>query len=171
MPTHQLGLVVGGGKLDVLLFFPRRRGIKGEWPLTSSLVGRNGGVAGSTIARSHRIVVRSHFLLSQFLRQVEVFFGNELVGLGHRPQAGHLENVFSTKIWGLARLEGGYEGPIAFGRWYQVKDWSVGGFVVANRLAELASLPTQNALVPIILHPCFALVSHCLRFLRPMLGR
>jgi hypothetical protein len=32
MPTHELGLVVNGGKVDMLVFLKFRIHIKGEWP-------------------------------------------------------------------------------------------------------------------------------------------
>jgi hypothetical protein len=36
MPSHQLGLIVGGGKLEFLVFLKRRRGVKGEGAAASN---------------------------------------------------------------------------------------------------------------------------------------
>ncbi len=38
MPAHQLGLIVGGGKLDVFFFSPGGVGVKGESHPTSSIL-------------------------------------------------------------------------------------------------------------------------------------
>jgi hypothetical protein len=35
MPLHQLGLIVGGGKLEILVFLKGRRGIEDEGALVS----------------------------------------------------------------------------------------------------------------------------------------
>ncbi len=48
LPLHQLGLIVGGGKLELLFFLKGRRGVKGEGTLASGawmrlVVGRPRG--------------------------------------------------------------------------------------------------------------------------------
>jgi hypothetical protein len=80
-----------------------------------------------------------------------------------------MQDVFSAKIGSLASLKGGHEGSVALGGGRGVENWCVGGAVMRNGLAKFAPPPTQHTFFPIILHPCLALVSHCLRLLRPML--
>jgi hypothetical protein len=133
MPAHQLGLIIGGGELDVFFFSPGGVRVKGESPPMSSVLWWEGGINGrrwvGAIARFYRVVVHSNLLLSWLSRQVNVFLRDEFLGLWQLLQARYLQDMFSTKVWSLASLEGGYEGSITFGRRRGVKYWCVGGFV------------------------------------------
>ena len=101
--------------------------------------------------------------------QVNVFVGNELLW-GALSQAWYLKNVFAVVECRLASLEVGREGALGLGGRSGVETRRICRRIMWNQPLELASTPKKDARIPIILHPCLALVSPlCLCLLHPML--
>ena len=60
MPAHQLGLLVSGNKVDLVIVVEWRGRIKGEWLSSFNVpVLALGGGAGGEIAREDRLVIRT----------------------------------------------------------------------------------------------------------------
>ena len=179
VPSHELGLIVSGIERRVVIFSHRRRGIEGErspaFCLIGGLVRRRRGVA-CFVRSLNGVIVLPHFRSIVEIAEVDVLIGDILSWINSLPHARMLDYFLSLEERCPACFEGGSKGSICLGGVSGVEARSVCQWAVRDRSSELSSLPKKNTFVPMILHPrpvCFPsfLVSHCLRFLSPVLWR